>query len=69
MPAAVDSYLYRLNMPMAQNPNRHKREFNPFFAPLFDDPAVASRLAQLDGEYTQLREQVSDMLQEPEWNQ
>ena len=40
-----------------------------FYAPVYENPEVATRLAQLDTEFTQLREQVSEMLQQPEWNQ
>jgi len=68
--AAIDEFLnVRMNMPMARNLNRHKRLDPVFYAPVYDDPAVAARLAQLDKQFTQLRDQVADMLQEPEWNQ
>ncbi len=69
IPAAIDSYLFRLNMPMARNLQRHKRWDKTFYAPLYEDPGVAARLSQLDTEFAQLREQVSEMMQEPEWNQ
>jgi TolB-like protein len=67
IPAAVDNAIYRLSLPMARNLNRHKRMDQTFYAPLYEDPAVAARLAQLDTEFAQLREQVSEMMQEPEW--
>ena len=69
IPAAIDSCLFRLNLPMAVNLQRHKRWDKPFYAPLYDDPVVAARLSQLDIEFARLREQVSEMMQEPEWNQ
>ena len=69
IPAAKDSYLFRLNMPMARNLNRHKRFSKTIYAPLYDDPGVAARLSQLDTEFAQLREQVSEMMLEPEWTQ
>lgn len=69
IPAAIDSYLFRLNMPMARNLERHKRWDKTFYAPLYEDPDVAARLSQLDTEFAQLREQVSEMMLEPEWNQ
>ena len=69
IPAAIDSYLFRLNLPMAVNLQRHKRRDKAFYAPLYDDPVVTARLSQLDSEFAQLREQVSEMMQEPEWNQ
>jgi len=67
--AAIDEFLnVRMNMPMARNLGRHKRQDTVFYAPLYDDPAVAARLAQLDKQFSQLRDQVADMLQGPEWN-
>jgi TolB-like protein/Flp pilus assembly protein TadD len=69
IPAAVESHLYRLDLPMARNLQRHKRMDKILYAPVYDNPDVAARLAQLDTEFTQLREQVSEMLQKPEWNQ
>jgi len=69
IPAAVENYLYRLSLPMARNLKGHKRFSKTFYAPVYEDPDVASRLAQLDTEFAQLREKVSEMLQEPEWNQ
>ncbi|MDH3942422.1 MAG: hypothetical protein OET46_15605, partial [Xanthomonadales bacterium] len=69
IPAAIDSYLFRLNMPMARNLERHKRWDKTFYAPLYEDPGIAARLSQLDTEFAQLREQVSEMMLEPEWNQ
>jgi TolB-like protein len=69
IPAAVESYLFRLNMPMANNLQRHKRWDKTFYAPVYDDPGVAARMSQLDKEFALLRDQVSEMMQEPEWNQ
>jgi len=68
--AAIDNYLnVRLNQPMARNLQRHKRIDKALYAPLYEDPDVATRMAQLDAEFAQLREQVSEMMQDPEWNQ
>lgn len=69
IPAAIDGYLFRLNMPMARNLQRHKRWDKTFYARVYEDPGVAARMSQLDQEFSQLREQVSEMMQEPEWNQ
>ena len=68
IPAAVENFLFRLNLPMARNLQRHKRWDKVFKAALYEDPIVAARLSQLDQEFAQLREQVSEMMQEPEWN-
>ena len=69
IPAAAENFLFRLNLPMARNLQRHKRWDKIFYAPLYEDPVMAARMAQLDQEFTQLREQVSVMMQEPEWDQ
>ena len=68
IPAAIDSYLFRLNLPMARNLQRHKRWDKTFYAPLYEDPGVAARMSQMDQEFAQLRDQVSEMMLEPEWS-
>ena len=68
MPAAIDSYLFRLNQPMARNLHRHKREQKVFLADVHNDPVVAARLSELDAEFAALRDQVSELMQEPEWS-
>ena len=68
--AAVDNFLnVRLNLPMASNLNRHKRRDKALYGPVYDDPAVATRLTQLDKEFSEVRDQVAQMVQEPEWQQ
>ena len=68
--AAIDELLnVRLARPMAIDPDRHKRLDSVFYAAVYDDPAVAARVAQLDKEFARLRDQASDLMQEPEWNQ
>ncbi len=69
IPAAVESYLFRLNRPMATNLSRHKRNEKVFRAAVYADPVVATRLSELDEEFDKLRDQVSELMQEPEWNQ
>jgi TolB-like protein len=69
MPAAVESYLFRLNRPMATSLSRHKRNEKVFRAAVYEDPVVAARLSELDKEFAMFREQVSELMQEPEWNQ
>ena len=68
IPAAIDSYLFRVNEPMARAPQRHKRHDKVLYAPVYEDPGVAARLSQLDREYELLREQVSELMLEPEWS-
>ena len=36
---------------------------------VYEDPVVAARLSELDKEFAMFREQVSELMQEPEWNQ
>lgn len=67
--AAVESYLFRLNRPMATNLSRHKRKEKVFRAAVYEDPVVAARLSELDEEFATFRDQISELMQEPEWNQ
>jgi len=68
--AAVEHFLNdRLSQPMALNIRRHKRVRESFFQPVYDDPRVTARLAVLDGEFEQLREEIGELMLEPEWNQ
>lgn len=68
--AAIEHYLeYRLSRPMATDIRRHKRGFEPFYRDVFADPRVAARLAEKDREFAQLRDTVSELMLEPEWNQ
>jgi hypothetical protein len=55
-------------MPLALNLERHKRRDKALYAPVYESPEVAARLVQLDTEFMALREQVAEMLQQPEWN-
>jgi len=66
---AADRFLeQRLSLPMATNLLRHQRRFAPLFNVIYEEPRVAARLAELDREFEQLREDVREMLQRPEWN-
>ena len=68
--AAVEHFLSdRLSRPMALDLYRHKQDLRPLFGPVYDDPRVATRLAELDREFMQLRKDVGEMLLEPEWTQ
>ena len=68
--AAIEHFLNdRLNRPMANNLRRHQRRYEAFYQPVYDDPRVAARLTELDKEYESLREQVGQLMLEPEWNQ
>jgi hypothetical protein len=68
--AAVDHFLeYELGRPMATGLWRHKRYLAPFYADVYADPRVAAKLAEKDAEFAQLRDTVSELMLEPEWNQ
>jgi tetratricopeptide (TPR) repeat protein len=66
---AADHYLERrLTMPLARNLQRHKKRLVPLFHEVYEDPRVAARMAELDKEFIQVREDVREMLQGEEWN-
>jgi TolB-like protein len=66
---AIDHYLeYELNEPLARNLDRHRKRIYPLFAPVFDDPRVASRLLADAERFSEVREEVREMLRQPEWN-
>ena len=67
---ATQSYLdHSLNQPVATNLGVHDSRAKLLFPELYTDPRVTTRLAELDKEYEQFREQVRDLMLEPEWNQ
>jgi len=67
--SAADHFLeHRLSQPMAGNLSRHKRIFEPFHREVFADPRVATRLIEKEAEFAQLRETISELMLEPEWN-
>jgi len=66
---AIDHYLrYQLTEPLAQNLNRHRKLHYAVFGPVYEDPRVAAGLARDAERYAEVREEVRDMLQRPEWN-
>ena len=67
---AVDHFLeYELERPLATRLWVTNRYHAPFYADVYADPRVAAKFAKLDTEYAQLRETVSELMLEPEWNQ
>jgi len=67
---AIEHFLNdRLSRPMALNLQRHKRKFEHLFGQVYDDPRVAARLSQLDKDFEQLREEVGELMLEPDWSQ
>ena len=58
-----------LSNPLATWPNRADFYRIPLYAQVTADPTVAARLADLDRQKAKVREQVSEMLQRPEWQE
>jgi len=58
-----------LSQPFATWPNRADIYRLPLYSEITADPAVAARLAELDRQKARVREQVSEMLQRPEWQE
>jgi len=66
---AIDHYLeYDINEPLAKNLDRHRKRLYPVFAPVYDDPRVAARLIADAERFSEVREEVREMLRKPEWN-
>jgi TolB-like protein/predicted Zn-dependent protease len=64
---AVEQYLAFTEGPVTNQLGEVRRPLETFFAPIYADPRVAARLAELDEEYRQVRADVQEMLQGPEW--
>jgi TolB-like protein/Tfp pilus assembly protein PilF len=58
-----------LKRPMATNPEMYLRWDQGPLAEVYADPRVAARYVELGKEHEQLREQVQELMLEPEWNQ
>jgi len=66
---AIDHYLeYELNEPLAAHLDRHRKRLYAVFAPVYEDPRVAAGLREDAERFAVLRQEVSEMLQRPEWN-
>jgi TolB-like protein len=59
----------RLTRPMARYLEIHSPNDRLVIPEVYADPRVVARLAELSKEYEQLREQVRDLMLEPEWHQ
>jgi len=68
--AATNEYLeFKLSKPLAENLELHRLESKIFLADVYADPRVIARHAEIQKEYEEIREQVRQMLLQPEWNQ
>jgi len=68
--AAIEHFLaYELKQSLAKRLWQTKRYLAPFYADVYADTRVAAVLAEKDKEFAQLRETVSQLMLEPEWNQ
>jgi len=59
----------RLARPLATNLELHVKRSKLVLAGVYADPRVATRMAELAAEHEQFREQVRELMLEPEWNQ
>jgi TolB-like protein/Tfp pilus assembly protein PilF len=68
--AATDTVLeHQLAGPLATDLEMHIPRNRFVFTGMYADPRVTARLAELGKEHQQFREQVRDLMLEPEWNQ
>jgi len=66
---AADLYLqYELSRPLAENLSRHNRPLQALYAPVYEDPRVDAKLREESQRFDDLRAEVREMLQRPEWN-
>ncbi len=56
-----------LNEPLAKNLDRHRKDFYALYGPVYEDPRVAAKLIEDTERYAALREEVREMLRQPEW--
>jgi hypothetical protein len=65
---AIQHYLeHRLSRPLALNLTRHERRMSALMGPVYKDPRVKAALDAEAERYAELRIEVQEMLQEPEW--
>jgi hypothetical protein len=57
----------RLPKPLATNLQRHKRNRQAIFGPVYDDPRVAAALDDEAKRWALLQDEVREMLQGDEW--
>ena len=57
-----------LSKPLAADPEMHLPRDKHLMAEIYADPRVAMRMAELEKEHAQMREQVREMMLRPEWN-
>jgi len=66
---AIEHYLqYEMNEPLARSLDRHRKPLYDLYAPVYEDPRVAARLAEDTRRYEAVRKEVIAMLQRPEWS-
>jgi TolB-like protein/cytochrome c-type biogenesis protein CcmH/NrfG len=64
---AIEKALEDLAQPLASFPLRPDAWKNPTWAPITADPRVVARLSELEQEKQEIRSQIIEMLQGPEW--
>ncbi len=66
---AIDHYLkYELTEPLAGNLNRHRKPLYALYAPVYEDPRVATKLIEDAERYARVRDEVREMLAGEEWS-
>jgi len=67
---AISAYLeHRLGKPLATDLEMYEPRSKVLLADVYADPRVATRFTELGKEHEQFREQVRELMLEPQWNQ
>jgi hypothetical protein len=66
--SAIKKVREDLAQPLSNWPIRGDVWDDPVWAPITSDPEIAARLSEMKRQKQQVREQINEMLQEPEWN-
>ncbi len=67
--SAIEKAKEDLAKPLASWPIRGEAWDNPIWVPITSNPEIAARLSEMKREKQQAREQITEMLQGPEWQQ
>jgi len=68
--ASINTVLaHQFARPMATDLDMHTPKSRLIFTEIYADPRITARLAELGKEHEQLRDQVRELMLEPEWNQ
>ena len=66
---AINTFLeYELSRPLASDLELYTPRDKRILGEVYADPRVAKRLAELETEFLQMREEVRELMLQPEWN-